>query len=126
MIQTKDCLKNYRKYLPLARMKNRLETKVEVNTLHNNFGHITSGLAERIKLSLDLLMASLACRHLFDPTAFSFKRSFPFLKLDYMYNDTLKIDLQVTCTNYTCGYQVLNTVLTARGSIYKTNSQCTR
>lgn len=46
MIQTKDCLKNYRKYLPLARMKNRLETKVEVNTLHNNFGHITSGLAE--------------------------------------------------------------------------------
>lgn len=103
-------------------MKNRLETKVEVNTLHNNFGHITSGLAE----SLDLLMASLACRHLFDPRAFSFKRSFPFLKLDYMYNDTLKIDLQVTCTNNTCGYQVLNTVLTARGSIYKTNSQCTR
>lgn len=107
-------------------MKNRLETKVEVNTLHNNFGHITSGLAERKKLSLDILMASLACRHLFDPTAFSFNRSFPFLKFDYMYNDTLKIDLQVTCTNNTCGYQVLNTVLTARGRIYKTNSQCTR
>lgn len=51
------------------------------------------GFVERIKLSFDLLMVSLVCRYLFDFIVFSFKRSFLFLKLDYMYNDIFKIDL---------------------------------
>lgn len=74
-------------------MKNWLEIKVEVNILYNNFGYIMFGFVERKKLSFDLLMVSLVCRYLFDFIVFSFKRSFLFLKLDYMYNDIFKIDL---------------------------------
>lgn len=55
---------------------------------------LSSGLAEWTILSTHADIVR--------PIAFSLKRSFAFLKLDYMYNNTFKLDLQVTRTNDTC------------------------
>lgn len=60
---------------------------------------LSSGLAEWTILSTG---GDSSMQTLFDPIAFRLKRSFAFLKLDYMYNNTFKLDLQVTRTNDTC------------------------
>lgn len=60
---------------------------------------LSSGLAEWTILSTG---GDSSMQTLFDRIAFRLKRSFAFLKLDCMYNNTFKLDLQVTRTNDTC------------------------